>query len=380
MPDSASLLFLHQIHVTKLPTPTITSTTSCARTQGYGKIQANDMGVPTKSPSSATYSSLPQSRKIAMDNAKGVKSSIHADETYNRQGTLEVAALTPDHDLETNTSVDPTMFGSTHSCAQCGGLPHMKETGTWADFMADPTYQFTLPSNVNAMSYPDALKSGPFVAPSYPTIPPCKLLGMPAEIRNDIFELVFTADSSSEEEVDLLAARAPSGNLLRTSSKIYAGAKGFYATGRAAYWSTTSFIIERKDKTAKAALTAIPNAALQKITKLKLKLPITGTLSTKYVFGRAPEIATMGTTEWLPQVQRWEIRSENRAQYLFHASIQYRSNGHLRIDFSSRNISNREAPCPAATRSQAPGRVAVPMKQQIRLIFALLEVKVGSRV
>ncbi|SMR58012.1 unnamed protein product [Zymoseptoria tritici ST99CH_3D1] len=315
-----------------------------------------------------------------MDNAKGVKSSIHADETYNRQGTLEVAALTPDHDLETNTSVDPTMFGSTHSCAQCGGLPHMKETGTWADFMADPTYQFTLPSNVNAMSYPDALKSGPFVAPSYPTIPPCKLLGMPAEIRNDIFELVFTADSSSEEEVDLLAARAPSGNLLRTSSKIYAGAKGFYATGRAAYWSTTSFIIERKDKTAKAALTAIPNAALQKITKLKLKLPITGTLSTKYVFGRAPEIATMGTTEWLPQVQRWEIRSENRAQYLFHASIQYRSNGHLRIDFSSRNISNREAPCPAATRSQAPGRVAVPMKQQIRLIFALLEVKVGSRV
>ncbi|SMR55637.1 unnamed protein product [Zymoseptoria tritici ST99CH_1E4] len=257
-------------------------------------------------------------------------------------------------------------------------------------FISDGTHRCTLPETFSAMSYAEALKSGSYIAPSYPAPPPCKLLMLCAEIRNDIYELAFTTDASPDEEVDLLAASAPSGNLLRTSSQIHAEAKGLFATARDSYWSTTNFtIVDRKlgrprtspkGKTTKAALAAIPDAALQKITKLQLKLPLTGVLRTMYVFGgRPPQITAMGTIEWIEQ-DHWQVCSGSTIQRGFYISIRHSPAGEARPRFFTRPPPDLKAIREAGTGEHSTSDVPVSLRQQLDVMFRLLNETDGGRV
>ncbi|KAK5678590.1 hypothetical protein LTS10_009034 [Elasticomyces elasticus] len=67
-----------------------------------------------------------------------------------------------------------------------------------------------------------------------------RLLALPAEIRNDIWELSF---SGTDREVDLLTCHAPSLELLLASHQVCEEAKGFWPDKRREYFSTTNFTI-----------------------------------------------------------------------------------------------------------------------------------------
>ncbi|KAK5737838.1 hypothetical protein LTR17_006486 [Elasticomyces elasticus] len=70
--------------------------------------------------------------------------------------------------------------------------------------------------------------------------PASRLLALPPEIRNAIWELSF---SGTDREVDLLTCHAPSLDLLLACHQIYEEAKGFWPSKRGEYFSTTNFTI-----------------------------------------------------------------------------------------------------------------------------------------
>ena len=74
--------------------------------------------------------------------------------------------------------------------------------------------------------------------------PKCYLLGLPAELQNEIYELSYTPGS---EPVDLDEAREkrPSPALLTTCKEIYSAAKSFYDEAKGSYWSTTEFVLRQ---------------------------------------------------------------------------------------------------------------------------------------
>ncbi|KAK5121358.1 hypothetical protein LTR85_005524 [Meristemomyces frigidus] len=77
---------------------------------------------------------------------------------------------------------------------------------------------------------------------SAPESEPCRLLELPAEVRNEIYELTFTSDSA-DREIDFLHATPPSKALLLCSHQTYDESNGFYKQAYRAYWSSTKFAI-----------------------------------------------------------------------------------------------------------------------------------------
>ncbi|KAH9826327.1 putative RNA binding protein [Teratosphaeria destructans] len=77
----------------------------------------------------------------------------------------------------------------------------------------------------------------------------CAFLRLVAELRNQIYQLVFTADIDSDlEEVDLIHAHPPAaGGLLLTCRQINSEAKGIYKHNLRAYWLNTHFYILEDD-------------------------------------------------------------------------------------------------------------------------------------
>ena len=68
----------------------------------------------------------------------------------------------------------------------------------------------------------------------------CILLALPAELRNQIFELSFTSNKVTD---DFFRANPPSKALLMTCRQIHAECKGMYDIAYRSYWMNTKFSI-----------------------------------------------------------------------------------------------------------------------------------------
>ena len=85
---------------------------------------------------------------------------------------------------------------------------------------------------------------------------PCRLLSLPAELRETIWQLVFTRTSRYVEDpgricsqgVDIANARGPTLDLLLTCRQIYAEARSLYNAEFYKYWSTEHFFIRCRNE------------------------------------------------------------------------------------------------------------------------------------
>ena len=109
-----------------------------------------------------------------------------------------------------------------------------------------------------------------------------RLLALPPELRNNIWELVFTPDTSRSSpcrhgEVDLFDARSPPIHILLVCRQIYSEARGFYAPALSSYWRDTRFFLRcgefAKQQTSKPLmerLSAIDENGIGKIQHLTI--------------------------------------------------------------------------------------------------------------
>ena len=70
----------------------------------------------------------------------------------------------------------------------------------------------------------------------------CRLLNLPPELRNDIYELAFTF--SCESHVDVPQPMLPSKALLLTCRQIYREAADLYKASFRHFWTTSKFVVE----------------------------------------------------------------------------------------------------------------------------------------
>lgn len=98
----------------------------------------------------------------------------------------------------------------------------------------------------------------------------CRLLSLPAELRNRIYELAFAHDS--EKDVDLLKAQTPSKDLVLTCRAIYAEASGVYKQAYRDFWTTSRFQMQmqQKETDAIAKLQALADADLDHIRTISI--------------------------------------------------------------------------------------------------------------
>ncbi|CAK1356834.1 unnamed protein product [Cercospora beticola] len=70
----------------------------------------------------------------------------------------------------------------------------------------------------------------------------CLFLDMlPAEMRNNIYELVYANDTSEDNEIDLLNAEPPSNALILACREIHDEATGIYKSSYREFWSQSTF-------------------------------------------------------------------------------------------------------------------------------------------
>ena len=73
----------------------------------------------------------------------------------------------------------------------------------------------------------------------------CALLKkLPAELRNQIYELVFSPNHRKDDSVELRDATPPEGSLTRSCRQIYREASAMYRRAYRDYWTTTPFKME----------------------------------------------------------------------------------------------------------------------------------------
>ncbi|KAK4616171.1 hypothetical protein CLAFUW4_09742 [Fulvia fulva] len=100
-----------------------------------------------------------------------------------------------------------------------------------------------------------------------------RLLALPAELRNEIFELAFTTDNH-EDSIDLCRAIHPSKSLLLTCHQVHAEALQIYQDAYRKYWSENTFTIKLNNKhdfaRAKERVTILKEDDLQDIQALTI--------------------------------------------------------------------------------------------------------------
>jgi hypothetical protein len=96
----------------------------------------------------------------------------------------------------------------------------------------------------------------------------CKLLALPAELRNCIWTLSFTHDESPINLFTALTTKGPSGNLLITCHQIHDEAVKIYKQARMDYWSTGRF--ELHFDTSKDRIACVSDARLKQINHLTI--------------------------------------------------------------------------------------------------------------
>lgn len=104
------------------------------------------------------------------------------------------------------------------------------------------------------------------------TIPP--LLSLPAELRDEIYELSFTP--SLGEEIDLVQTRGQlSTAVLQTCRQIYREAKPFLLEAYTRFWSESSFVVygcTSTDQPLEPVLASLPDTIFNKMNHLRLEL------------------------------------------------------------------------------------------------------------
>lgn len=107
---------------------------------------------------------------------------------------------------------------------------------------------------------------------------PCPLLDeLPPELRNTIYQLVFTSSNSTDTEdstIDLTKPSAPSKALSMTCRRVYNEAAKVYKNAYRAYWTSNKFRLYRTDKIDyqefKAILESLSEENLQHIAQLEI--------------------------------------------------------------------------------------------------------------
>ncbi|SMQ46657.1 unnamed protein product [Zymoseptoria tritici ST99CH_3D7] len=80
--------------------------------------------------------------------------------------------------------------------------------------------------------------------PTASAIQPCPLLGLSAELRNNVWELAYTFRKESGTETDLLGDQCPTTALLLTCRQIKSEAIGFFEAAESRYWEQDLFVLE----------------------------------------------------------------------------------------------------------------------------------------
>lgn len=85
----------------------------------------------------------------------------------------------------------------------------------------------------------------------------CPLLEkLPPELRNQIYEYVFTSERSLRRNLYTATMKRPWCNLLLTCQRIFAETKGIYEVARTSYWRENTFYVDRLRRTKSTRPTA----------------------------------------------------------------------------------------------------------------------------
>ena len=85
----------------------------------------------------------------------------------------------------------------------------------------------------------------------------CPLLDkLPPELRNQIYEYVFTSERSARRNLYTAKMQRPWSNLLLTCQRIFAETKGMYEVARTSYWRENTFYVDRMRRTKSTRPTA----------------------------------------------------------------------------------------------------------------------------
>lgn len=100
-----------------------------------------------------------------------------------------------------------------------------------------------------------------------------RLLQLPAELRNAIYELAFTTKHDLDEKVDLLAAKPPDGKaLLATCRQVYNEACELYKTKYREFWTTSSFVVTVNGVPVRNQVASPKTADIENISTLEVVL------------------------------------------------------------------------------------------------------------
>ncbi|KAK4496207.1 hypothetical protein PRZ48_012187 [Zasmidium cellare] len=101
---------------------------------------------------------------------------------------------------------------------------------------------------------------------------------IPAELRNNIYELAFT-QTSPDAEIDVAQAQPPTKALLLTSRRFNTEAKGFYKDAYRKYWRSNNFFVKFREAGLISAamgpedpLAGVRDVDLENITSLSIKM------------------------------------------------------------------------------------------------------------
>ncbi|KAK5121161.1 hypothetical protein LTR85_005645 [Meristemomyces frigidus] len=109
----------------------------------------------------------------------------------------------------------------------------------------------------------------------------CRLLKLPAELRNRIYELALTTDG--RDEIDLLVAVPPDRTPLLICREIHDEAKGIYKHAYRHFWTSTKFSLTADEDSAAEILRLIEqyrDEDLDHITHLAVSLDLQCTVPT----------------------------------------------------------------------------------------------------
>ncbi|KAK4895337.1 hypothetical protein LTR27_006680 [Elasticomyces elasticus] len=95
----------------------------------------------------------------------------------------------------------------------------------------------------------------------------CRLLCLPSELRNDIYELAF---SNNNLKANLFEPTPPTKSLLLSCRQIWLEAKGFQKAAHRAYWETTEFVIRHLEITKTTFVMPFTEEDLAHVRHIKL--------------------------------------------------------------------------------------------------------------
>ncbi|SMY20343.1 unnamed protein product [Zymoseptoria tritici ST99CH_1A5] len=113
--------------------------------------------------------------------------------------------------------------------------------------------------------------------PTASAIQPCPLLGLSAELRNNIWELAYTFSTRSRNETDILKEPYPTPDLLLTCRQIKSEAIGFFEAAESRYWEQDLFVLERefneeKCRDVTAQLLRLDDSCVRRMENIYLEL------------------------------------------------------------------------------------------------------------